>query len=83
MYIVINFSVNINRLYLLITIISYFYFIMFPSFWDSELSADEMALKYTSSDDLANALQKLNPKKIHSHSFSHPSINYRIERSKK
>ena len=83
MYIVINFSVNINRLYLLITIISYFYFIMFPSFWDSELSADEMALKYTSSEDLANALQKLNPKKIHSHSFSHPSINYRIERLKK
>ena len=83
MYITINFSVNINRLYLWITIISYFYLIMFPTFWNSELSADELTVKYTSSDDLANALLTLRSKNIHSHSFSHPSINYRIERLKK
>lgn len=83
MYVALNYSVNIDRLFLWITILSFLYFIMFPSFWDSELSADEIAVKYTSSDDLANALVKIFPKKIHSHSFSHPSINYRIERLKK
>jgi len=82
-YIILNFSVNIDRLFLWITIFSYLYLIMFPSFWDSEFSADEIAVKYTSSDDLANALVKIVPKKIHSHSFFHPSINYRIERLKK
>jgi Zn-dependent protease with chaperone function len=82
-YIMLNYVVHINRIFLWITNFSYFYMLMFPFFWDSELSADAIAVRYTSLDDLKTALVKLFPRKINSFSFSHPSITYRIERLKK
>lgn len=82
-YLILYYSVHINKVYLLITDLSYIYIIMFPFFWDSELFADAIAIRYASLDDLHTALSKLSLNKINSYSFFHPSITYRIERLKR
>lgn len=63
--------------YLLASAFTYLFF--HQILWYRELHCDENAVKYVLVEDLQNALINMAEGKIHTYSFAHPSISYRVQ----